>query len=230
MTLFDEFSADTLSFMEEFKIGELNVQPGTTLLLEGSNAPQLYTALEGMGLRYKTLESGERQVVNFIFPGDFLGLQAGVMGEMQHSAEASTQMKLCVFDRTSLWRLFQTEPSRAYDITWLAAMEEHFLGESLATIGQREGRERVAWALTRVFLRLRAVQLGNSRTVPFSFRQQDLADTIGMSLVHTNKTLKRLRNDGLIDWQDGKLSIPDIPALATIAGIDPERPIKRPLL
>jgi len=230
LRLFEPFSAETLRFMKAFKIGELTVSAGTTLLMEGSNSPQLFTALEGMGTRYKTLEDGSRQVVNFVFPGDFLGLQAGVMGEMQHSAEAVTRMTLCVFDRASLWGLFQTEPDRAFDLTWLAAMEEHFLGESLATIGQRDGRARVAWALTRIFQRLRALQLGDEISVPLPYRQQDLADTVGISLVHTNKTLQALKRDGVAKWQDGTLTIPNLRVLADLGGIDLERPLKRPLI
>jgi CRP-like cAMP-binding protein len=139
-------------------------------------------------------------------------------------------MTLCVFERSSLWRLFEREPSRAYDLTWLGAVEEHFLGESLATLGQREGRERVAWALLRVFQRLRALQLGSEHTVPFKFRQQDLADTIGMSLVHTNKTLQRLRQEHLLDWQDGLLTIPDLKALADATDLSLEEPPQRPLM
>ncbi|MEO8529671.1 MAG: Crp/Fnr family transcriptional regulator [Deltaproteobacteria bacterium] len=230
LPLFESFSAETLRYMETFKIGELTVNPGTTLLMEGSNSPQLYTALTGMGTRYKTLENGDRQVVNFVFPGDFLGLQAGVMGEMKHSAEAVTQMTLCVFDRASLWGLFQTEPDRAFDLTWLAAMEEHFLGESLATIGQLDGRSRIAWALTRIFLRLRALQLGTKTSVPLPYRQQDLADTVGISLVHTNKTLQALKREKLADWSDGTLTIPSLALLAEIGEIDPERPLLRPLI
>ncbi|MDZ7908718.1 MAG: hypothetical protein U5N10_11185 [Gemmobacter sp.] len=44
------------TFMQQFKRGELQVQAGTTLLLEGAASPQLYTVLKGLGLRYKTLE------------------------------------------------------------------------------------------------------------------------------------------------------------------------------
>ena len=230
LKLFKPFSEDTLEFMESFKIGELSVQPGTTLLLEGSNAPQLYTVLSGMGLRYKTLEDGSRQVINFIFPGDFIGLQAGVMGEMQHSAEAATKMTLCAFERSSLWRVFEKEPTRAYDLTWLGAVEEHFLGESLASVGQREGLERVAWALLKVFQRLRALRLGSAQTVPFPFRQQDLADTIGMSLVHTNKTLQRLRQENLLEWQDGFLTIDDPEGLAEAFELTYEPLLQRPLM
>ena len=67
---------EELAFLEEFKVGELKVSPGTPLLSEGTNTPQIFTALKGMGLRYKILENGNRHVVSFVFPGDFIGLHA----------------------------------------------------------------------------------------------------------------------------------------------------------
>lgn len=65
---------EELEFMLRFKSGELTVDAGTTVLMEGSNSPQLFTVLSGMGTRYKTLEDGNRQVISFLFPGDFIGL------------------------------------------------------------------------------------------------------------------------------------------------------------
>lgn len=72
--IFKNFSKETLAFMSRFKVGELNVAAGTPLLAEGSSTPQLFTALSGMGLRYKLLENGDRQVISFVMPGDFIGL------------------------------------------------------------------------------------------------------------------------------------------------------------
>lgn len=228
--LFVPFSDEDIAFMERFKTGELTVAAGTTILMEGSNSPQLYTVFSGMGVRYKTLENGQRQVINFLFPGDFAGLQAGVMGEMKHTVEATTEMMLCVFRREDLWLLFRSQPSRAYDLTWLAAVEEHFLGETIASIGQRSGIQRMAWALLRVYQRLRSVGMGRDGTVPLPFRQQDLADALGLSLVHTNKVLARLRETQLLTWRDGRLSITDTEALAQLAVTEAERPEARPLL
>lgn len=228
--LFTPFTTAELEFMLRFKSGELSVEPGTTILMEGSNSPQLYTVLEGMGVRYKTLENGRRQVINFVFPGDFSGLQAGVMGEMQHSVDSTTAMKLCVFKREDLWTLFQSHPERAYDLTWIAAVEEHFLGETIAAIGQRDARQRIAWALVRIFERLRAVGLEVDGTVPLPFRQQDLADALGLSLVHTNKTLGALREEGLVAWQNGTMVISRLAPLADLAMIDLENPRRRPII
>ncbi|MDD8022461.1 MAG: Crp/Fnr family transcriptional regulator [Paracoccaceae bacterium] len=229
-SMFMPFTDEELRFMQSFKTGELKVDPGTTILMEGSNSPQLYTVLSGMGTRYKTLENGRRQVINFLFPGDFTGLQAGIMGEMKHSVEATTQMTLCAFRRDDLWTLFRQHPARAYDLTWIAAVEEHFLGETIASLGQRDAIQRIAWALVRIHERLKAAGLQKANRVPLPFRQQDLADALGLSLVHTNKTLKTLRSKGLAHWNDGVLELCDPPAMADLAMIDLERPQKRPLM
>jgi CRP/FNR family transcriptional regulator len=228
--LFVPFTENEVAFMERFKMGELVVDPGTTILMEGTNSPQLYTVLRGQGVRYKTLPDGRRQVINFLFPGDFAGLQAGLMGEMKHSAEARTPMMLCVFDRSQLWHLFKSQPARAYDLTWIAAVEEHFLGETIATLGQRDAGQRLAWALLRIWQRLRAVGLGRNGSVPLPFRQQDLADALGLSLVHTNKTLGRFRSRQLCDWSDGELRILDPVGLAALGLVEPDSPEMRPLM
>lgn len=232
--LFIPMEPDEVVFMEKFKKGELTVAAGTTILMEGSNSPQLYTVFSGMGTRYTTLENGRRQVINFLFPGDFIGLQASLMGEMKHSVESSTSMVLCAFKRDDLWNLFRAQPNRAYDLTWIAAVEEHFLGETIATLGQRDAAQRISWAFLRIASRVRSVGLGSTgpegTTVPLPFRQQDLADALGLSLVHTNKTLARLRDRKLASWQDGILHVPNHAALAAIAMVEPDPEEKRPIL
>lgn len=228
--VFTPMRPEDVEFMQSFKTGELTVGPGTTILMEGSNSPQLYTVLNGMGTRYKTLENGRRQVINFLFPGDFTGLQSGIMGEMKHSVETTTPMTLCAFRREDLWGLFRSHPERAYDMTWIAAVEEHFLGETIASLGQRDAIQRVSWAFVRMHERLRAVGLLVGGKVPLPFRQQDLADALGLSLVHTNKTLQSLRARNLAQWADGKLAITDMRALANLAMIDLEKPERRPLM
>lgn len=227
---FEDADPGTLAFLRKFKAGELRIDAGTSVLMEGSNTPQLFTALRGMGLRYKVLPTGERQVVNFILPGDFIGLQAGVMGEMKHSVEATTQMVLCVFDRGDLWSLYKQQPELAYDLTWLAAHEEHFLGDALASVGQLPAISRVAWALLRFFTRCKIQGLNNGNACPLPYRQQDIADALGLSLVHTNKTLMRLRREQLMSWKDGELRILDYDKLADLAVLEIDSERVRPLV
>ncbi len=227
---FEPFTAAELAFMRRFKAGELTVGPRTTILLQGSSSPQIFTALSGWGVRYTLLPDGGRQVVNFVMPGDLVGLQAGLLGEMQHSVDSLTDMTLCVFARADLWELFKNNPSRAYDLTWLAAREEHFLGDLLTSVGRRTGLARVAWGLVVLYRRARLRELAREGVLPMPFRQQDLADAFGLSLVHTNKTLGQLRARGLIAVGGGELKLLDLPALEAIAKLEPEVESRRPLI
>jgi CRP-like cAMP-binding protein len=227
---FQPFTEAELAFMRRFKSGELTVSPRMTILMQGAPSPQLYTVLSGWGVRYKLLPDGERQVINFVMPGDLIGLQAGVLGEMQHSVDAVTDMTLCVFARADVWDLFRDSPERAYDITWLAAREEHFLGDMLATVGRRAGLERVAWGLLVLYRRAEARDLARDGTMPMPYRQQDLADAFGLSLVHTNKTLRALRAQRLIAIGEGSLRILDPPRLEALANLDPPSEAPRPLI
>lgn len=228
--LFVRMSKDDLEFMQKFKAGELTVEPGTPILMEGSNAPQLFTALSGMGIRDKMLENGERQVLNFVFPGDFIGLQAGVLGKMGHSVEARTHMRLCVFNRSEFWNFFKSNPERAFDVTWLAAIEEHFLGETLATVGQRTAIQAISWALIKIFQRGEALGMVTNNQMELPYTQRDMADALGLSLVHTNKTLGKLKDRQLASWSDRMLQINDLQSLADIAIMTLEKPAKRPFL
>lgn len=224
-------SPDELSFMQRFKVDERRVSAGTRLLTEGEASAELYTVLNGMGLRFKSLENGSRQVLAFVLPGDFLGLQAGVMAQMMHSVEARTDMTVCVFRREALWQLFASHPERGFDLAWLAAVEEHFLGDSLAALGQMPAMERLGRGLCRVFARGEALGLVRDGRMPLPFIQQDLADGLGLSLVHTNKLLRQLRQRGIASWSDGLLHVQDTPGLAENAQLSPDfREPLRPLI
>ncbi|RYH03899.1 Crp/Fnr family transcriptional regulator [Salipiger sp. IMCC34102] len=230
LEMFVPMSPEEVRVMDRFKVGELTVDAGTPILQEGSNALQLFTVLRGIGIRYKTTESGRRQVINFVFPGDFLGLQGSVREEMTHSIEARSKMTLCVFNRSELFGFIKNNPERAYDIIWACATEEHFLGEALTTLGQRTAMESVAWAVLRLFERAEGLGLVENATVELPLRQQDLADALGLSLVHTNKTLSKLRERQFIGWTDGHITVPDTAKLADVAGVEVEAAQPRPLM
>lgn len=230
LKLFKDMTPEELSFTRNFKVGELAVKANTPILSEGANAPQVFTALKGMGLRYKILENGNRQVIGFVLPGDFIGLQAGVMNEMTHSVEATTDMLLCVFDRSELWTLFRESPARAFDLTWIAANEERFLGEALTSLGQRSAIQRLAWALARFWRRMEASDMIKGSRAPLPYRQQDLADALGLSLVHTNKTLAKLRDRQIATWSDSVLSVPNIEKLETLGLCASEKVHVRPFI
>jgi len=217
---FRKFMPEELAFVSEIKAGEINAEPGTTLFLQGTNSAHLYTMLSGWAFRYKTLPDGRRQILNFVVPGDLMGLQSAVLNEMQHSVETLTNCVLCIFPRDKLWNLYTSYPALAFDITWLAAREEQMIDEHLLSVGRRTALERMAFVLLHLYFRAEAVGLGKNNKVQFPFTQQHMADTLGMSLVHANKTLKRLASAKLMRWQDKTFEILDREKLAEVALYD----------
>ena len=187
--------------------------------------------LQGWAFRYKMLPDGRRQILNYALPADMVGLQGSLMREMEHSVAALTPLTLCVFPRAKLWELYSKFPSLAFDVTWLAAREEQLIDENLLSIGRRTALERTAYVLLHLFVRAKEVGLANgSNVIQFPFTQQHLADTLGMSLVHTNKTLKRLAASNAIRCKDRVFEISDRAALERIAGDDGSQHKARPYI
>ncbi len=226
---FREFTAKELDFVSQFKRGELSVERGATVLVEGMHSAHLFTVLSGWAFRYKLLPDGRRQIMNYVLPGDLVGLQGSLVGEMDHSVEALTPVTLCVFERAQLERLFERHASLAYDLTWIAAHEERILDEHLLSIGRRTALERTAYLLSFIHQRARSVGFSDGRRV-IPITQQHVADTLGLSLVHTNKTLRKLADRKLMRWQDRGCEILDADALQALAGWEGPQRGPRPFI
>lgn len=227
---FRQFDAAELSFVSDFKTGELKIDSGSTVLVEGAHSAHLYTILNGWAFRYKILEDGRRQILNYGMPGDLLGLQGGLMGEMQHSVEALTPLTLCVFERDRIYELFEHNPTLAYDVTWIASKEEAILDEHLLSVGRRSALERAAYLLAFLQTRAEAVNLAGDGRGSLPITQQHVADTLGLSVVHTNKTLRKLANRGMIKWLDKGCEVVDADGLAQIADWTYEASAGRPFI
>lgn len=227
---FREFDKQELAFISTFKRGELAVDKGATVLVEGSHSAHLYTVLSGWAFRYKLLPDGRRQILNYSMPGDLIGLQGSLMGEMQHSVEALSPMLLCVFEREQLHELYRNYPGLAYDITWIASREERMLDENLLSLGRRTALERAAYLIAFITTRARGAGLNGKTPVQIPITQQHIADTLGLSLVHTNKTIRKLMDRKLVVWRDGGCEVADYEGLKGLArweGLGEER---RPLI
>ncbi|MBL8894196.1 MAG: Crp/Fnr family transcriptional regulator [Rhizobiales bacterium] len=227
---FRPFDKEELAFVAAFKKGEFAVEARAMILQEGASSAHLYTVLSGWGFRYTLLPDGRRQILNFVLPGDLIGLQASVAREMKHSIEALTGMLLCVFQREELWNLYQRHPGLAYDITWLAALEEQMLDRHLLSVGRRTALERMAYLLLHLHHRAHTIGLADRQGFSPPITQYHLADALGMSVVHTNKTLKKLYQSKLIRWKNRRLEFLDLEALREIAHFAEEQDVPRPLI
>jgi CRP/FNR family transcriptional regulator, anaerobic regulatory protein len=225
-----DFTPDELAFVREFKTDESRVDAGASFLREGTRSEFIYTVLNGWAFRYKMLDDGRRQILNYALPGDLVGLQGALMREMEHSIEALTPLTLCVFPRQKLSDLYARLPTLAFDITWLAAREEQMVDDHLLSVGRRSALERTAYVLLQIYTRAEESGLVENNVVQFPFTQQHLADTLGLSLVHTNKTLKRLLQSRAVRWEHRTFEMIDRAALEEFAGDGIKRRPGRPFI
>ena len=250
LPLFLPHSAEELALLQHIKRRERVLQAGETLIHEGESDTRLYTLLQGWGYRFKTLSDGRRQILNFLLAGDFIGVQQKMSDAAAHGVVMLTEARLCVFDRNALWELHRQQPSMGFNITWLTAHEESLVDDNLLSIGRRSAEERVATLLILLYKRAAAVHAveadavttsdtsagrasnaGDLPGVPFPLTQQHLADALGLSLAHTNKTLRKLQRRGLYRIDDGRLQLLDPKALARLADLYGDgRPPARPLI
>ncbi len=214
---FKPVTAPELAFIEKLRSGSVFVPAGHAVISEQKPNGKLFTLYAGWAFRYKTLSDGRRQILNFLLPGDFIGLQQEFADGPSHGVEALTDASLCVFPREGLWELFRQFPSLGYDVTWLAAREEGMVDENLLTAGRRNATERVAMLLIHLYRRIERLGLSQEGSIEFPVTQQHIADALGLSLVHTNKTLRRLHQLGLHQFRNGRLHLLNPKALHRIA-------------
>jgi CRP-like cAMP-binding protein len=205
--IFKPITAEELNSINQIKRDHLLVDAGGEIIRVGDKAPELYTLYSGWAFRFKTLPDGRRQILNFLLPGDLLGLQAAMFDAALHGIEALTEVELCVLPRRDIWALFGDMPALAFDVTWLGSREESIVDENLTSAGRRSASERVAALIIALYKRSKALGLVAAESFAFPLTQQHIADALGLSLVHTNKTLARLRRLGMFKRANGMLTL-----------------------
>jgi len=219
-----------LNAIRAAKIGQRLMTAGATILAEGQATTRLYVLLSGWAFRYKTLEDGRRQILNFLLPGDLLGLQGELLATLPHGVEALTEVNLCAFATDAVPSFFRDLPGIALDITWLAAHEERLVDDAVLTVGRRTAMERVASLLVHLYKRAASSGMADDAGVPFPITQSHIADALGLSPVHTNRVLQRLRRLGHIQLEGQRLRIGDLRAMRQVGQYWEQPAPKRPLL
>jgi CRP-like cAMP-binding protein len=228
--LFKPVTAEELVAINEIKSEHFLAPAGTEIIRAGDDSPELYTLYSGWAFRFKTLPDGRRQILSFLLPGDLLGLQAAMFDAAMHGIEALTDVQLCVLPRRKVWDLFGEMPGLAFDVTWLGSREEGITDENLTSVGRRSAQERVAALIVALYKRAKLLGLVTGESFAFPLTQQHIADALGLSLVHTNKTLARLRKMGMFTQANGTITLTNPRVLERVAQYFDEEIPKRPLI
>lgn len=230
---FHPVQAEELALIDALKQCELDFAEGSPLIEEGADDAPLYTLLAGWAFRAKRLPDGRRQILAVLLPGDFIGLQQRLADRSPHAVQALTAVRVCTFRRDTVRCIHGQLPDLAMDLTWIAARGESTVDDHLLSVGRRTAYERIAATLLVLWRRASQLRLqlpdGN---LPFPLKQQHLADLLGLSLVHTNRNLRRLVAQGLVSVPaEGLLRVDDEAALARAGHLRwPVVPGSRPLI
>jgi CRP-like cAMP-binding protein len=179
---------------------------------------RLHLIVNGWACRSHTLADGARQITDILLPGDLFGWTSRASHEIESEIRACGPVQMAVVRRdASAGREF---PSFGRRCDWARNAESHILRSWLVNIGRRDARVRVACLIAELRDRLQHVGLvdGNAFTCPLT--QEQLADVLGLTKVHVNRVLQRLRAEGLVMFDRPRVVISDIALLHAVAGYD----------
>lgn len=217
---FAELSEKDRRFLDEVTATDREVGPRQDLISEGDRPDHVHLVLEGFACRYKLTADGARQIMAYLVPGDFCDLHVFILTEMDHSIATLSPCRIVDIPRRTVLEMTE-RPAVARALWWAALVDEAVLREWLVNMGRREAPERIAHLLCEVLLRLRAVGLADSDSCELPITQGELADTVGLSTVHVNRSLQALRDAGLITLRGGRLVILDAKRLTEFGGFNP---------
>lgn len=190
------------------------------LIREGDEPGPVFVMMDGWGCRYKLLPDGGRQIVAFLMPGDFCDMHAGILREMDHSIATLTAAEVCTIPRERMEELSDKYPKIAQAFWWTQLVDEGVLRAQIVSMGRRDSIERVAHLICELYLRMRNVGLAKDDRCRMPLTQVVLADALCLTPIHVNRVLRKLREDGVMDFHGGALVVHDPVRLAKIAGFD----------
>jgi CRP-like cAMP-binding protein len=192
--------------------------PGATLMTEGRATTRPSVVVSGWACHQRIMPDGRRQIFGFVLPGDVMGAWSGGRGRALANTVAVTPLsmiELPELDHISPDSALRTNISRAVKLA--ARQNEVFLFDHIMRLGCLTALERMAHLLLELRQRMAVVGLGDDRRFPMPLTQESLADALGLSTVHVNRTLQQLRRERLIEIAGGEVLLLDADLLASLA-------------
>jgi len=183
------------------------------IVREGDRPTTVSLLVHGLLCRYKIVADGKRQIMSFHIPGDLPDLPSLVIPIMDHSLCSLVASELALIPRAALLDLLAEQPQLAHLFWRDTLVDAAIFREWMVGIGRRSAFTRIAHLFCEMIARMRAVGLSSEHTVELPLTQTDIADALGLSTVHVNRTLQELRGAGLIKYSRGMLVAIDWPGL-----------------
>jgi CRP-like cAMP-binding protein len=221
LSAFVALSGPELAVLHRLQIHRRTFLAKRDLVHQGQSDQAAYILTCGWTCSYKVQQDGSRQIVDFQIPGDFLGLRSVLLHTSDHSVEPVMDIQAAEIHVSELLGAFAETPRLATAILWAASRDEAMVVEHLVGVARRDAHARMAHFLLELGARLALVGMGNRSGYRCPLTQYHLADALGLTAVHVNRVLRRLREDGLVNFRDGYVAFGHYRRLAELAGFDP---------
>lgn len=197
-----------------------HIEADQDIVREGDQPSNCCLLLDGLLFLYKTLPDGARQILTFHVPGDIPDLQSLHLELLDHSMAAATDSSVAFIPHEPLRELCHAYPRLADKLWRETLIDGAIFREWVLNVGQREAASRIAHILCEMFTKLQAVGLARGNSFDFPITQAELGDATGLTTVHVNRSIQKLRGDRLISWEKGRCTIFDWDRLKEAAMFD----------
>ena len=196
--------------------------PADGLVVRANQPLEVCTILlSGIAARQKDMPDGKRQITEIHVPGDFTDLHSFTLKRLDHDVVALSACSFAVLPHKYLEQITETQPhlTRVY---WFGTnMDAAIHREWVVSLGTRRALARMAHLFCELHIRLGIVDLTRGDSFDLPITQQELAEMIGITPVHANRTLQELRKNGWLEFAGALATIKDLEALKRAAEFDP---------
>lgn len=221
LALFHGVPEEDLNWTQKYRASQYTVPARREVFREGEPGAYMYTVYHGWFAVFKSLDNGKRQILRIAMPGDLLGFQANLNAPMANSAMSMTDGVLCAFPRGEMPELLRLNPNVTKRLTEMNARDMTIDQSRILNLGQQSAQERIAFFSAELFHRVKSIYNNkDSNHIYFPLSQEDIGDATGLTKIHVNRTLRTLREEGLMEIASKTLTVHDMPALCQLGGFD----------
>lgn len=188
---------------------------------EGHRPTHCAVLIDGIAARTIHTVNGTRRIVGFLIAGDFIDLQAFPLQRLDHGVEAISDCRIVQIPHSALLQATETFPHLTRLLWQTTLVEGSMHRQWLSAMGAMDAGGQMAHLFCEQFMRARSVGMAQGNSFHFPITQEQLASALGLSIVHVNRTLQRLRGMGLIRWQGQEVEVTNWPGLKHEAQFDP---------
>jgi CRP-like cAMP-binding protein len=221
LSLRDDVSLEESALIEGLAMRRRVLRRGEELVAQHSQPSESCLVLSGFTAREVLLDDGKRQITALHIPGDFVDLHALLLKVMDHSVVALTDCEAAYVPHRELLRVIDRS-AHLGRLFWLSTVIDGAIQRAwITSSGRRSATAHLGHLICELYLRLSAADLAGDGSFAFPVAQSELADALGFSLVHVNRTLQDLRATGFVTWKGSIITITDFDGLAALSQFDP---------